>query len=52
MGEEKTAYFKKHFHELEYWNSKNTISYVNCNSRKLALTVIKLSCVKQTLKTI
>jgi len=49
-GEDKEALFKKKFKELEYWDSRNTTTSVQCDNLKRAKAIIKNSGIEQTIK--
>ena len=46
-GETKVAKWSKKFHQLEYWDSRNTTTTVNCSTMQHAKAIIKKSGIEQ-----
>jgi len=49
-GENKEAKWSKKFKSLEYWNSRNTITTVQCDDKNKANAIIAKSGIDQSLK--
>jgi hypothetical protein len=47
---EREATFSKKFHQLEYWDSRNTKGFVYCDSKEKAKIIIRNSGIEQTLR--